>query len=291
MSLKTGALMIFLTLILVAAGGIIGMIFGYPIETLSLAFIIAILINLISYWYSDKIVLSMYRAKLVTQNEYPKLYTIVSRVAMNAGVPMPRIAYIPNNVPNAFATGRNENNAVVAVTKGALDILSEDELEAVIAHEIGHIKNKDMRIQTIAAVIAAIIGYLGFMGRFMIFSGRRERGNAQIIGIVLLAVFLPLAALIIRMAISRTREYGADERSAQFTGMPDQLARALIKIQNSVKRKPMRKENPAIAHMFIVNPFRGESLVHLFSTHPPMRKRIEKLNELAVEMGRPQVSI
>ncbi|RLF94105.1 protease [Thermococci archaeon] len=291
MSLKTGVLMIFLTLILVAAGGIIGMILGYPIEILSLAFIMAILVNFISYWYSDRIVLSMYRAKSVTQNEYPKLYSIVSRIAMNAGVPMPKIAYIPNNVPNAFATGRNEKNAVIAVTKGALDILSDAELEAVIAHEIGHIKNNDMKIQTIAAVIAAIIGYLGFMGRFMIFGDTRNRGNSQIIGIVLLAVFLPLAALIIRMAISRTREYGADERSAQFTGMPDQLAKALIKIENSVRKKPMRKENPATAHMFIVNPFRGESLINLFSTHPPTIKRVEKLNELAMSMGRPQVSI
>jgi len=283
--------MIFLTLILVAAGGIIGMILGYPIEILSLAFIMAILVNFISYWYSDKIVLSMYRAKFVTQNEYPKLYSIVSRIAMNAGVPMPRIAYIPNNVPNAFATGRNENNAVVAVTKGALNLLNENELEAVIAHEIGHIKNNDMKIQTIAAVIAAIIGYLGFMGRFMIFGSRRNRGSSQIVGIVLLAVFLPLAALIIRMAISRTRECGADERSAQFTGMPDQLARALIKIENSVRKKPMRKENPATAHMFIVNPFRGESLINLFSTHPSTIKRVEKLNDLAATMGRPQVSI
>ena len=290
MGLKTGVLMIFLTLILVAAGGIIGMILGYPVEILSFAFVMAVLVNLISYWYSDKIVLSMYRAKFVTQNEYPKLYSIVSRVAMNAGVPMPRIAYVPSNVPNAFATGRNEKNAVVAVTRGALDLLSDTELEAVIGHEIGHIKNKDMQIQTIAAVIAAIIGYLGFMGRFMIFADNRNRGNSQLIGIILLAVFLPLAALIIRMAISRTREYGADERSAQFTGMPDQLARALIKIENSVRRKPMR-QNPATAHMFIVNPFRGESLINLFSTHPPLVKRVEKLNELAMNMGRPQVSI
>lgn len=291
MGLKTGVLMIFLTLILVAAGGIIGMILGYPVEILSFAFVMAVLVNLISYWYSDKIVLSMYRAKFVTQNEYPKLYSIVSRVAMNAGVPMPRIAYVPSNVPNAFATGRNEKNAVVAVTRGALDLLSDTELEAVIGHEIGHIKNKDMQIQTIAAVIAAIIGYLGFMGRFMIFTDNRNRGNSQLIGIILLAVFLPLAALIIRMAISRTREYGADERSAQFTGMPDQLARALIKIENYVRRKPMRQENPATAHMFIVNPFRGESLINLFSTHPPLVKRVEKLNELAMNMGRPQVSI
>ena len=283
--------MIFLTLILVVAGGIIGMILGYPVEILSFAFVMAVLVNLISYWYSDKIVLSMYRAKFVTQNEYPKLYSIVSRVAMNAGVPMPRIAYVPSNVPNAFATGRNEKNAVVAVTRGALDLLSDTELEAVIGHEIGHIKNKDMQIQTIAAVIAAIIGYLGFMGRFMIFTDNRNRGNSQLIGIILLAVFLPLAALIIRMAISRTREYGADERSAQFTGMPDQLARALIKIENYVRRKPMRQENPATAHMFIVNPFRGESLINLFSTHPPLVKRVEKLNELAMNMGRPQVSI
>jgi heat shock protein HtpX len=290
MDFKTGALMIFLTLLLVVAGGIVGILVGLPITMVSIAFVMAVLVNFIAYWYSDRIVLSMYKAKIISQNEYPKLYSMVSRIAMNAGIPMPRIAYIPKKTPNAFATGRNENNAVIAVTKGAIDTLSDEELEAVIGHEIGHIKNKDMKIQTVAAVIAAIIGYFGFMGRFMMF-GRRSRGNAQLIGIILLAVFLPLAAILIRMAISRTREYGADARSAQFTGMPDQLSRALIKIENAVRKTPMKKENPATSHMFIVNPFRGESILHLFSTHPPTRERIERLNEMAVEMGRPEVSI
>ena len=282
--------MILLTLLLVIAGGIVGILVGLPLTMVTIAFVMAVLMNFIAYWYSDRIVLSMYNAKIVTQNEYPKLHAIVSRLAATAGIPTPKVAYIPKDVPNAFATGRNENNAVVAVTKGALETLSEKELEAVLAHEIGHIKNNDMKIQTIAAVIAAIIGYLGFMGRFMMF-GRRNRGNTEIIGIILLAVFLPLAAILIRMAISRTREYGADARSAQFTGMPDQLARALISIEKAVKRNPMKKENPATSHMFIVNPFRGESILHLFSTHPPTRKRVEELNKMAAEMGRPQVSL
>ncbi|MEA1993841.1 MAG: M48 family metalloprotease [Euryarchaeota archaeon] len=289
MDMKTGFLMVLLTFVLVVAGGIIGLFIGAPIVMLSMAFVIAIGVNLISYWYSDRIVLKMYNAKIVTENENPKLHSIISRVATTAGTPMPKIAYIPKDVPNAFATGRNAENAVIAVTKGALNTLSTEELEAVIAHEIGHIKNNDMKIQTIAAVIAAIIGYLGFMGRFMLL-GRKNRGGLQIIGIVLLAVFLPLAAILIRMAISRTREYWADERSAQFTGTPDQLARALIKIENAVKRKPMKKENPATSHMFIVNPFRGGSIAKLFSTHPPTEKRIERLNKMAATMGRPQVN-
>ncbi len=291
MDFRTGTLMILLTLLLVIAGGVVGVVVGLPLTMVSIAFIMAIVVNFIAYWYSDRIVLSMYGAKETNESDYPDLHAMVSRVAETAGIPKPKVAYIPKDTPNAFATGRNEDHAVVAVTKGAINTLSEEELEAVIAHEIGHIKNNDMKIQTIAAVIAAIIGYLGFMGRFMMFSSGRSRGNAQLIGIILLAVFLPIAALLIRMAISRRREYGADERSAQFTRKPDTLGRALLKIENAVKKTPMKKENPATAHMFIVNPFRGESILRLFSTHPPTQKRVARLNKMADVMGRPQVNV
>lgn len=274
-----------LTSLLMAAGYVIGMVFGVSWQyTVGIAFALAMMLNFVSYWYSDKIVLKMYGADIVSESIAPELYSMVSRLSMQASLPMPKIAIINNETPNAFATGRNPQNAVIAVTSGALSLLTREELEAVLAHELGHIKNRDMFISTVAAVMAGAIGYLGFMGRFMLWSrgSRRSSGYSQLIGILLLAIFLPLAAVLIRLAISRTREYAADKEGAIISGNPNALADALLRIENSVKKKPLKKGSPATAHMFIVNPFRGQSLMGLLSTHPSTETRVNRLRNMSL---------
>jgi len=290
--MKTAILMGTLTALLMLAAGVFGLyIGGDPLPFLTIAFVIAMVINFVSYYKSDKIVLKMYKAKEVDESEYPELYQTVRELTQIAGMEkMPRIAIIPSNNPNAFATGRNEENAVVAVTEGALNMLERNELRAVLAHELGHVLNRDMFISTLAAVIASIIGYLGQLGWWMSWGRRRnENSGANMIGFVLLLIFIPLAAMMIRMAISRDREYGADRMGAEISGQPDMLANALIKLQNASVRSPMRGGNQATSSLFIVNPFRSKSLMSLLSTHPPTIKRIEKLNEMAIDMGRPTV--
>ncbi len=282
--MKTALLMGVLTALLVVTGYIIGLVFGIdPVLTVAVAFAAATALNFVSYWYSDKIVLKMYGADIVSENIAPELYSMISQLSVKANLPMPKIAIINNETPNAFATGRNPENAVVAVTSGALSLLRRDELAAVLAHELGHIKNRDMFISTVAAVIAGTIGWLGFMGRFMIWSrgSRRESGYTQLIGLLLLAVFIPLAAMLIRLAVSRTREYAADLSGAEISGKPDALADALVRIEESVKRTPMKHGSPATAHMFIINPFKAESLLHLLSTHPSTVSRVQRLREMA----------
>jgi len=282
--MKTALLMGVLTALLVVTGYIIGIVFGIdPVLTVTVAFAAAMTLNFVSYWYSDKIVLKMYGADIVSENIAPELYSMISQLSVKANLPMPKIAIINNETPNAFATGRNPENAVVAVTSGALSLLRRDELAAVLAHELGHIKNRDMFISTVAAVIAGTIGWLGFMGRFMIWSrgSRRESGYTQLIGLLLLAVFIPLAAMLIRLAVSRTREYAADLSGAEICGKPDALADALVRIEESVKRTPMKHGSPATAHMFIINPFKAESLLHLLSTHPSTTSRVQRLREMA----------
>ena len=234
-------------------------------------------------------VLAWYRARIVDEFEAPELYAIVRGLTQQTDLPMPRIAIIPTEVPNAFATGRNPNHAVVAVTQGLLRILNRDELEGVIAHELSHIKNRDILIQTIAATMAGAIMYLAYWARWIaIFGGyggrdRDEGGN--IIGALLIAILAPIAAALIQAAISRSREFLADETGAKISGKPWALASALEKIEYAVSRRPLRDGNPATAHMFIVNPFRGMSVATLFSTHPPTEKRIERLRKIAQEMG------
>lgn len=292
--MKTAILMGTLTALLMLAAGVFGLyIGGDPLPFLTIAFVIAMAINFVSYYKSDKIVLSMYKARDADESEYPDLYQMVRELTQVAGMSrMPRIAIIPSNNPNAFATGRNEENAVVAVTEGALNMLERNELRAVLAHELGHVLNRDMFVSTLAAVIASIIGYLGQLGWWMSWGRRRnENSGANMIGFVLLLVFIPLAAMIIRMAISRDREYGADKRGAEISGQPDMLANALIKLQNASVRSPMRGGNQATSSLFIVNPFRAKSLMNLLSTHPPTIKRIGKLNEMAIDMGRPTVYV
>ncbi|MBN1786291.1 MAG: zinc metalloprotease HtpX [Candidatus Methanofastidiosa archaeon] len=289
--MKTAILMGTLTALLMLAAGLLGLyIGGDPVPYLTIAFALALTINLVAYYKSDKIVLSMYRAKEVEEGDYPQLYQMVRELSGISGMPMPRIAIIPSQNPNAFATGRNENNAVVAVTEGALSLLDSGELRAVLAHELGHVLNRDMFISTMAAVIASIIGYLGQMGWWMSWGRRRNDNNAaNMIGFILLLVFIPLASMMIRMAISRDREFGADRKGAEISGQPDMLANALIKLENASVRSPMRNGNQATSSLFIVNPFRSQSLMSLLSTHPPTIRRVEKLNEIAVGMGRPTV--
>ncbi len=282
MWLRTGLLMAVLTGILVG----IGYIFGGP-RIAIIMFAFAMLMNFFTYWYSDKIVLSWYNARIVSEAEAPELYSIVRELAERANLPMPRIAIIPTDVPNAFATGRNPKHAVVAVTRGLLRILNRDELEGVLGHEMTHIKHRDMLIGTIAAAIAGAIVQLAYWGRWIaIFGGLDGDDNGDnAIAAVLIAILAPIAAMLVQAAVSRSREYLADEGGAKLSGKPWALASALMKIEQAVTYRPMRDGNPATAHMFIINPFRGSSIFELFSTHPPTEKRIERLRKIAEEMG------
>jgi heat shock protein HtpX len=274
-------MMVFLTLIFVALGYAIGLVYGAP-ETIALfALILAAIFNLISYFYSDKIVLLMTHAKIVSEREYPNLHNIVSKVTMMAGLPKPKVAIVNTKVPNAFATGRNPKNSVVAVTKGLLEILNESELEGVISHEIAHIKHRDVLISSVVATIAGAISYLAFIGRYSIFFGGERNRNASLIAF-LLSILAPFAALLIQMAISRGREYEADREGAMICKKPLSLASALEKIERHAKSGIMMNINPSTSPLWIVNPFRGDILLELFSTHPPTWKRIEKLKAMAM---------
>ncbi|NJE76019.1 zinc metalloprotease HtpX [Thermococcus sp. ES12] len=281
--LRTGLLMAVLTGLLMA----IGYVFGGP-SVAFMMFLFSMVFNFMTYWYSDKIVLSWYNARIVDEFEAPELYVIVRKLAENAGLPMPRIAIIPSETPNAFATGRDPKHAVVAVTTGLLKILNRDELEGVIGHELTHIKNRDMLIGTFAAALAGAIIQLAYWARWIaIFGGfgRDEDDAGSVLAAILIAVLAPIAAMLIQTAVSRSREFLADEGGAKISGKPHALASALLKIERAVRYRPMREGNPATAHMFIVNPFKGTSLATLFSTHPPTEARIERLRKIAEEMG------
>jgi heat shock protein HtpX len=276
--MKTFVLLFALTLLLIFAGKVIGGQVGAIY-----AFIFAMIINFGSYWFSDKIVLSMYRAVEVSEREAPKLHRIVSRLAQQARIPLPKIYIIPTNTPNAFATGRDPNHAAVAVTDGILKMLDDRELAGVLSHELAHIKDRDTLIQTIAASIAGAITLLASFARWgALFGGfgRRDEDNSGIIGLLALAILAPLAAMLIQLAISRSREYLADRKGAEISQNPLDLASALIKLNEGVTRIPMRA-NPATSHLFIVNPLSGGFIATLFSTHPPIEDRVRKLRELA----------
>ncbi|HIP17180.1 MAG TPA: protease [Methanothermococcus okinawensis] len=248
-----------------------------------IAILIALIPNLIAYFFSDKIVLMSYGAKIVDEREAPSLHRIVEKVSMKAGVPKPKIAIVETPTPNAFATGRNPEHAVVAVTTGIMNLLTPQELEGVIAHEISHIKHRDILISSIVAVIAGAIVYLAHMlqwGMFFRFGSDDENNPLEILGSLLFIIFAPIAATIIQFAISRQREYYADEGGAKYSH-PIYLANALAKLEKGVSMYPMEGGNPATEHMFIVNPFRGESILRLFSTHPPTEERIKRLLEMA----------
>ncbi len=248
-----------------------------------LAFVVATAMNFISYWYSDKIVLKMYHARQIQEADHPLLYRVVKRVATQAMMPMPKVYIVPSRAPNAFATGRNVDNAAVAATEGLLELLNEDELEGVIGHEIAHVSNKDMLIGTVAATFAGAIGLIASIARFgAIFGGfggdRDNRGGA--LGLLVAAIVAPIVAMIIQLAISRQREYGADAEGGRITGKFLPLASALKKLHSAPVRMNL-DGHPATAHLMIANPLSGRGLSSLFSTHPPVEKRIERLQELA----------
>jgi heat shock protein HtpX len=273
--LKTVMLLAALGALLVVLGGYLGGKNGATI-----ALVIALVMNVGSYWFSDRIVLSMYHAQEVTESEAPDLYRMIRNLAQNAGIPMPRVYIIPDDSPNAFATGRNPEHAAVAVTEGILRLLNKDELAGVIGHELGHVKNRDILIQTVAATIGTAITYLAHFGFF--FGGRSDdnREGGSVVGSILMMILAPMAAAVIQMAISRSREYIADDTGAKICGHPLWLASALGKLQRGSEAIPMHGEQ-ATAHMFIVSPFFGGGLSSLFSTHPPIENRIERLEKMA----------
>ncbi|HMK57373.1 MAG TPA: zinc metalloprotease HtpX [Dissulfurispiraceae bacterium] len=275
-TVKTMMLMVFLTVLLVAIGGAVGGRTG-----MTFAFIMAFGMNFISYWFSDKIVLRMYRAQEVTESEAPELYGIVRRLAQKAALPMPKVYIVEEDQPNAFATGRNPQHAAVAATTGIMRILSQEELEGVLGHELAHVKHRDILISTIAATIAGAISYLAQMAQWaMIFGGsRRDEENSNPIAAIVMMIVAPIAAMLVQMAISRSREFSADEGGAEIAGNPIFLANALKKLDRAAHQIPM-DANPATAHMFIVNPLTGGGLMKLFSTHPPMEERIARLEAM-----------
>ena len=246
-----------------------------------IAFVIATAMNFFSYWFSDKIVLAMYQAKEATEREAPELYMIVANLIQKAQMPMPKIFIIPEEAPNAFATGRNPEHAVVAVTEGLLKLMNRDEIEGVLAHELAHVKNHDILISSIAATIAGAIMILANIVKWgAIFGGGsrddEDQGGLGMVGMLVMAILAPIAALLIQMAISRSREYLADETGVHFVGQSRGLANALYKLGIYSHKIPM-SANPQTAHMFIVNPLTGRSLMNLFSTHPPIEERIARL--------------
>jgi len=281
-TVKTLILLASLSALIIWLGGAIG---GKSGATMALA--IALVMNFASYWWSDKIVLAMYKAKEVTPEQAPELYNATMELSQNAGLPMPKLYIIPEDTPNAFATGRNHDHAAVAVTTGIMRILNMNELKGVIAHELAHIKHRDILISSIAATISAAITYLTYFAMF--FGGRRDdnNGGSNPVALIAMMILAPLAATIIRMAISRTREFSADEGGAQICGNPLYLAQALRKLDRYSGRAGLHVSErvaDSTAHMFILNPLSGKGLASLFSTHPPMEQRISKLENMA--MGR-----
>ena len=279
--LKTFILLTGLTVFLVFMGKLIG---GKVGMTIALA--MAGIMNFLAYFFSDKIVLAMYGARELSEDQAPSLHRIVYEISQRAGIPKPKLYIVPSPSPNAFATGRSPSRSAVAVTEGIIKILNERELRGVIAHEIAHIKNRDTLVQVVAATIAGAIMYLAHMLRWSLFffggsrDSERDPGIGGIVGIILLSVLAPIAALIIQMAISRSREYLADETGAKISGDPLALASALKKISGYAERIPL-DANPATSHLFIINPLSSSTILSLFSTHPPVEKRIEILYKMA----------
>ncbi|MBI4546511.1 MAG: zinc metalloprotease HtpX [Ignavibacteriae bacterium] len=275
---KTVFFMTLTMVLLILVGSLLG-----GEQGMIMAFVISLVMNFASYWFSDKIVLMMYRAKQVTEAEAPRLYSMVARVASQAQLPMPKVYVIPGDAPNALATGRNPHHAAVAATEGILNTLSDDELEGVIAHEFAHIKNRDILTGTIVATMVGTITFIARMaGWAAMFGGSRDRRDSNGLAELALLIIAPIAAVLIQMAISRSREFAADAGASQITGRPLSLANALQKLERGVQRIPMQHVSPASAHMFIVNPLRGGGVMKLFSTHPPTHERIERLQQIAM---------
>jgi heat shock protein HtpX len=286
-TLRTTILLAVLTALLIWIGDMLGGRQGAII-----ALVLAGGMNFFSYWFSDKIVIKMYGGQEVNAQDDPELYGLVQDLAQRAGLPMPKVYVLPQDTPNAFATGRNAEHAAVAVTDGIRKILNKRELTGVLGHELTHVKNRDILVSTIAATLAGAISYLAQMAQWaMIFGGNRDRdeeGGGNIFGLIVMMIVAPIAAMLIQMAVSRSREYGADEGGAKITGDPLALANALRKLHMGAQNIPLEANNAtanATAHMFIVNPLTGRGLASLFSTHPPMEERIARLEAMAGKMG------
>jgi len=276
--IKTVLLLGILTGLLLVVGGLLGGQSG-----LTIALILAFIMNFGMYFFSHKIVLMMYHAKEAPKSQYPKLHSMIEEICKEADLPKPRVYIVPTNNLNAFASGPSKKKAVVAVTEGILGSLTHDELKGVLAHELSHIKNRDMLVTTIAATIAATISYIASMARFAaIFGGGRNdnNGRSNILSLLLLGILTPIIAMIIQLAISRKREYLADERGAHLLKNGEPLARALEKLELSNKRNPLRFGSPTTSSLFIVNPFSGQAFISLFSTHPPITERCKRLRNL-----------
>src|SRR6056297_3395257 len=273
---KTFLLMFSLIIVFMFFGGLIAGENG-----IMMAFIFALAINFISYWNSDKLAIKMTKEKPLSEDQAPEIYKIVRKLTKNAEIPMPKIYLTPSNQPNAFATGRNPEHAAIAVTQGLINLLNEDELEGVIAHELAHVKNRDTLISTMAAVMAGALAFLARIGRFrMIFGGRRNNNGAGALLQLAAIIFAPLAAILIKMAISRSREYIADETGGKISGNPEGLASALEKMERYSQGGQPMQVNEAAAHMFILNPLSREGMAKLFSSHPPTEERINRLRQI-----------
>ena len=275
----------FKSLVLIVAMSALLMLIGdvfYGQQGLVMALGIGILLNGVSYFFSDRIVLKAYRAKIITSSDDPQLFEMVQNLARRARLPMPRIAIIPDDSPNAFATGRNPERAVVAVTEGIRRLMNREELEAVLAHELGHVNHRDILVGSIAAVLAQAIMFISRMAMWFGGSRDQEGRSASPAGAIAVMILGPVAAMMLQMALSRSREFMADEFSATVTGRPDMLASALEKLENFNQRVPMMDAEPATAHMMIVNPLSGGGLMSLFSTHPPVKERIKRLRAMKI---------
>jgi heat shock protein HtpX len=279
--LKTGILLTALTLLLIAIGNMLGGQTG-----LLIALVLAAVMNLGAYWFSDKLVLAMSGAQPISEQEAPELYAMVRRLCQRANLPMPRLYLIPEEQPNAFATGRDPHHAAVGITQGLLRLMDRQEVEGVVAHELAHIKNRDTLIMAVAATIAGAISYLAHMFYYAsLFAGSRDERGGNPIAALAMLILAPIAATIIQLAISRSREYEADRVGAEIAGTPIGLANALRKLELAAQRIPMHHAEPATAHMYIVNPLSGGGLMALFSTHPPVKERIRRLEAMARQQG------
>jgi heat shock protein HtpX len=285
-SVRVVSLFAFMIVLFVIVGFVIGtFLMDDWILGMLIFLIIAIVINGIAYFFSGRIVLWSHKVRIITEKQNPRLFRIVRRVATMANLPMPRVGIIPTQTPNAFATGRNPKNAVVAVTEGMLDLVNDKELEGVVAHEIGHIRNRDILVMSVAATIAGAIAIATRVLWFnMLFGRGRRGGEANWLLLIVVMITAPLAALMVQLAISRSREYKADKSAALLMKRPNALASALEKLEKGNKRRPIERGNPASASLFIVNPFKAQSIFRLFQTHPPVQERIKRLRKMAKEM-------
>jgi heat shock protein HtpX len=275
---------VFLMTVMMGIFLLVGQLLGGA-QGMTLALILSVALNFITYWFSDRIVLAMYHARQVSESDQPRLYALLRSLTTQAELPMPKVFVIPNETPNAFATGRNPNHASVAVTEGILKLLGEDELEGVLGHELAHVKHRDILTGTIVATMVGTITFLARMAGWSMFFFGGSRGgdrDSSALGELFLIIVAPLAAVLIQLAISRSREYAADEGGSSISHKPLSLANALRKLERGVEHNPMRRASPASAHLFIVNPLRGGGILSLFSTHPPVEARVERLERLAM---------